>query len=105
MADAAPETKPDTPAPKLVKMELKRHYVPKKQPPNIVGWNRPERRVKDAAGRETVVQEGGFVPGEMCPPPQPGVGYPNKVWAGTVIEVPEDEARTMRTHKIAEAWI
>ena len=33
------------------------------------------------------------------------VGYENKIWAKTVIEVPEDEAKVMRQKGIAEAYL
>lgn len=103
MAEAAPNT-PVAQAEKSVAMELKRHYVPHKLN-KIVGWNRPEKKVKDAAGNERIVQEAGFINDEMAPAPFPGVGFARKIWSGTVIEVPESEARDMRAKKIAEAWL
>lgn len=63
-----------TVAKKMITMTLKRHYVPK-----------GEYEVISRAEHE-----------------QPGVGYPNKLWAGSVIKVPEDEARDMRAKEIAE---
>lgn len=92
------------PALKSVKMELKRHYVPKRLLA-IVGYQQEERRAKDAAGREYVTQEEKWVAGEIFPPVYAGVGYPNKIWAGTVIEVPEDEAKEMRQKGIGEAYL
>jgi hypothetical protein len=97
----APTTAPTA---KAVKMELKRNYVPK-QLLAIVGYQQEERKSKDAAGREYVTQERKWVEGEMYPPIYAGVGFPNKIWAGTVIEVPEDEAREMRSKGIAEAYL
>lgn len=102
---AAPNpTTTETIAPKLVKMQLTRNYVPR-GPFTIVGYDRPEIKAKDAAGREHIVQTAAFIDGEMAPPIHPGVGFVGKVWASTVIEVPEDEARDMRRLKIAEAVI
>lgn len=98
----------DAPTPtidaKLVKMQLVRNYVPR-GPFTVIGYDRPEIKAKDAAGREHIVQTAAFIDGEMCPPLHPGVGFVGKVWASTVIEVPEDEARDMRRLKIAEAVI
>jgi hypothetical protein len=103
-ADAMPAPEPAAPPEKAIRMELKKNYKPRKLI-GVVGWNRPEKRVKDAAGNERIIQTAGFVEGEQCPAPMPGVGYPGKIWAGTVIEVPESEAKAMRDKKIAEAWI
>lgn len=96
---------PNTAAPsKTVAMELKRHYVPMGDY-SIVGHTRPAKVVKDAAGHEVEVAPEKFIDGEMYPPIYGGVGFKNKVWAGTVIEVPEAEAKTMRKNGIAEAYI
>lgn len=93
------------PAPvKTIKMELLRNYVPRKLI-SIVGYLRPEKKVKSAGGQITVVQNEEWIAGEMRPHELSGVGFPNKIWAGTVIEVPEDEGRTMRANKIAEVYI
>lgn len=104
-----------TAAPKSVKMELKRNYVPHNLI-SIVGYNRPAKMVKDAAGQMREVEPAAFVDGEVMPSIFPGVGFgavqengkkvrEQKVWAGTVIEVPEDEARNMRKLGIAEAYL
>lgn len=89
---------------KTVKMELKRNYVPHKLV-SIVGYERPARFTKNAAGEMKEVEPAAFIDGEMYPPIFAGVGYPNKIWAKTVIEVPEDEAKVMRQKGIAEAYI
>jgi hypothetical protein len=85
-------------------MELKRHYVPVNLQ-RIVGYQRPARIVKNAAGEKVEVEAARFVDGEMFPPIFPGVGFDGKIWAGTVIEVPEAEAKTMRSKGIAEAYL
>ena len=94
----------EAPAVKPVKMVLKRHYVPHKLI-SIVGYERPARFVKNAAGETKEVEPAKFIEGEAFPALFPGVGYDNKIWAKTVIEVPEDEARDMRQKGIAEAYI
>lgn len=103
MADAAPNVIETAPV-KAVKVELLRNYVPKKLL-SIVGWEKPAIMRKNAAGELKEIEPAEFRNGEMKPPSYPGAGFPNKVWAGTIIEVPEDEAREMRKLKIAEAVI
>lgn len=89
---------------KAVKMELKRHYVPHKLI-SIVGYQRPAKVVKNAAGEMKEVEPAKFIEGEVYPAIFPGVGFENKIWAGTVIEVPEDEAKTMRQKSIGEVYL
>lgn len=89
---------------KTVMMELKRHYVPHALV-TIVGHQRPARMVKNAAGEMKEAEPAKFIDGEMYPAAFPGVGYDNKIWAGTVIEVPEAEAKDMRKKGIAEAYL
>lgn len=96
MAEATPT--------KTVKMELKRHYVPHNLIA-IIGYERPARFVKNAAGEMKEAEPAAFIDGEMYPPIFAGVGYENKIWAKTVIEVPEDEAKTMKRLGIAEGYI
>lgn len=87
--------------PKMVAMQLLRNYRPSGDF-EIVGHMVPAVTRKDASGREYEVSKAAFVTGEMAPTPQAGVGTTGKIWAGTVIRVPQDEARTMRTNDIAE---
>lgn len=87
--------------PAMVTMKLLRHYVPR-GPFEIVGYQRNAVTVKDAAGRMHELEPATFVKGEMMPPLHPGTGYPNKIWAGTVLRVPDEEARDMRAKGIAE---
>lgn len=86
--------------PKLIAMKLERHYVPRGEF-EIVGYHKPEVKKKTSTGDWKIVEAEEFVEGEACPPPNPGVGYPNKIWATTVIRVPEEEARTMQRLGIA----
>ena len=102
---AAPvETAPEPAKVKTLAMELKRHYVPHDLV-RIVGYQKAARVVKNAGGERVEVEPARFVDGEMYPPIFPGVGFDGKIWAGTVIEVPEAEAKTMRLKGIAEAYI
>jgi hypothetical protein len=95
------ELYPAPPVGKLKAMELKRNYRPVGAF-EIVGHTQPEIKRKNAIGVMEVVQKQSFVPGEMAPPPVPGVTFTHKIWAGTVIRVPIDEAKTMRANSIAE---
>lgn len=90
------------PVGKLQAMELKRNYRPIGVY-ELVGYLRPEVKKKNAAGVLEVVVPKQFIDGEMAPPPVPGVVHANKIWAGTVIRVPADEAKVMRNAGIAEA--
>lgn len=106
------ETAPGNQAPppaekkeKLVPITLVRHYVPmgKKDAEGhrvdtheVVGWQRPEKRMKRPDGQMVVVEEAAFIEGEGAPPPQPGVGFAHKLWRGTTIKVPVSEAKEMR---------
>lgn len=85
----------------LVAMILKRNYVPIGQF-EIVGHHREEVTEKNASGQIIVKSPAEFVPGEMAPPPMPGVGFDRKVWAGTTIRLPVEEARRARDLGIAE---
>ncbi len=102
MAPAAPTN--TAPAPKGVKMELLRNYVPKTLL-SIVGWQKPAVLQKTVGGEMKEIEPAEWREGEAKPAKFAGTGFPNKLWAGTVIEVPEDEARDMRKLKIAEAYI
>ena len=86
---------------KLVKMTLTRHYRPAGEF-EVVGHNLPEIMRKGADGRMHVIQQAAFVPDAPMPPKTPGVGIPGKLWAGTILKLPEAEARTLRKNGIAE---
>lgn len=96
---------PPAPQPRTgVKMELNRNYVPKDLI-RIVGHQKPAVLRKNAAGDMREEEPAEWRAGEMKPPVYPGTGFPNKIWAGTVIEVPEAEAQEMRAKKIASVYI
>lgn len=118
MQSTSVETAPDNQAPapvgkteKLVPITLKRHYVPvgrrdaegNRIPTHeIVGWHRPEKKMKRPDGQMVVVEEAAFIKGEPAPPPQPGVGFAHKIWRGTTIKVPVSEAKEMRRKGIGD---
>lgn len=95
----------EVPAPKPpVKMHavrLLRNYRPA-GPVEIVGWHKDAVRKKSAAGVMVEVSPAEFIRGEMKPAPYPGVGFPGKIWAGTVVKLTEDEARSVKKQRIGE---
>lgn len=93
----------DKPSEKMFPVKLLKNYRPANPDKyEIVGYQRQEKRVKDSAGRETVVHEAAFMEGEMAPPPFAGVGFDTKIWAETVVRLPIDEARRLVGRKLAE---
>jgi hypothetical protein len=79
----------------------------------IVGYLKEAVKRKDAAGNWRVVEPEEFVQGVMKPHQSPGVGFGAmemkdgktvnaKIWAGTQIKVPVDEAKYVISKKIAE---
>lgn len=80
---------------------LQRNYVPCGEY-EIVGYLKEAVKQKDAAGNWRVIEKEEFISGEMKPHTSPGVGYPNKIWAGTTIKLPIDEAKSVVAKKIAE---
>lgn len=85
---------PVQPSEKMFPVKLLKNYHPAGKF-EIVGYQRPEIKQKDSAGRVSVVQESAFIEGEMAPPPFPGVGFDTKVWAETVIKLPVEEAKRL----------
>lgn len=87
------------PAVRLARVKLDKHYSPA-NPFSIVGHTRPEIKKKNPAGREEIFQTEEWIAGEMMPAAIAGTGFKNKVWAGTVIELPEVEAKAIVKQKI-----
>jgi hypothetical protein len=85
----------------LFPVVLNKHYAPVGKY-EIVGWLRPKVEKKDAAGKMITVEPEKFIEGEMHPAPYPGTGYPGKVWAGTTIRLPVEEAKSIVGKKIAD---
>jgi hypothetical protein len=87
-------------APKMVAMKLERNYRPAGDTFEIVGHTRPEIKRKDPSGKEVVIQKEEWIAGEAMPSAIPGAGFANKIWAGTVISLPLDEAKTVQKNRI-----
>jgi hypothetical protein len=71
-------------------------------PENIVGYTRPAKLRKNSAGQMVEVESALFVKGEQMPAKTPGTGFANKIWAGTVIRLPIEEAKAVRKAGIGE---
>lgn len=97
---------------KLFPVVLTKNYVPRAEY-EIVGYLKEAIKRKDAAGNWKVVEPEEFIEGVMRPHTSPGVGYGAsvdkdgkktnaKIWAGTHIRLPVDEAKNVVAKKIAE---
>lgn len=91
---------PVQPSEKMFPVRLLKNYRPAGEY-EVVGYQRPEIKQKDSAGRVSVVQESAFMEGEMSPPPYPGVGFETKIWAETVIKLPMEEAKRLVSKNLA----
>ncbi len=98
--DTSMETAVSRPS-KMFPVLLTKNYAPRGDY-EIVGYLRPEVRRKDSAGNWRVESKEEFVRGEMKPHESPGVGYAKKIWAGTHIKLPVEEAKAILALKIAE---
>lgn len=99
---SAPEkfVMPEPNGEKLIKMTLDHHYAPTGFY-EVVGYNQEEVVKKRADGSTIVVTAAAFIPDVVKPHHIGGVGFQNKIWAGTVLKVQETEARLMRKNGIA----
>jgi len=97
---------------KLFPVLLTKNYCPRGDY-EIVGYLKEEVKQKDAAGNWRIIEPEEFIEGEMKPHASPGVGYGEyidkngkktnaKIWAGTHIKLPLDEAKHLVAKKIAE---
>lgn len=86
---------------KLFPILLTKNYAPTCNY-EIVGYLKEAVKRKNAAGTWKIVEPEEFVKGEMKPHSSPGVGFPNKIWAGTTIKLPIDEAKRLIGLKAAE---
>lgn len=103
-ATQEPRTRNREPAaekPSRFPVKLLKNYVPVGEF-DVIGYDKEEVRMKDAAGRWHILEAAEFVAGEVKPPVYPGTGFPNKIWAGTTISLPVDEARGIIEKRIAE---
>lgn len=85
----------------LVEMVLLKNYRPGGEFA-IVGHQTEERLTKSPSGELVVSEPSRFVDGEIAPAPLPGVGYEGKIWAGTVIRLPREEAMRLYDKGIAK---
>lgn len=88
----------------MIAMRLERNYRPAGEF-EIVGHTRPEIRKKTPAGVEEVVQAEEWMAGQPMPSAIPGAGFANKIWAGTVINLPVDEAKAVQKARIGVAHL
>lgn len=97
---------------KLFPVLLIKNHVPKSEY-EIVGYLKEAVKQKDAAGNWRIIEPEAFIEGEMKPHQSHGVGFGEavmkdgtkvnaKIWAGTTIKVPLDEAKFVIAKKIAE---
>lgn len=86
---------------KLFPVLLSKNYAPRGEY-EIVGYLKEAVKRKDAAGNWRVIEPEQFVAGEMKPHIMPGVGFAGKIWAGTQIKLPIDEAKGLVAKKLAE---
>jgi len=101
--DLPPDYEAETVAekPRMVPVTLNRHYRPATENYEVVGHWVPKVELKDVAGRMVTISPERFEKGAMAPPPIASVGTLSvKLWAGTVVKLPVDEARTVRRAEI-----
>lgn len=85
----------------LFPVHLLKNYVPKGLF-EIVGHHKAAVEKKNAAGQMIVVEPARFVEGEQRPAPYPGAGFSDKIWSGTVLRLPIDEAKALIGKRLAE---
>lgn len=82
-------------------VRLERNYAPIGYY-ETVGWLKPAVfRKKYGMEKPVMVEPEEFINGEKAPPAVAGTGYESKVWAGTTIMLPEEEAKSVVAAKIA----
>lgn len=86
---------------KLFPVLLTKNYMPKAEY-EIVGYLKEAVERKNALGKMEIIEPEQFIEGEMKPHQTPGVGYPGKIWAGTTLRLPIEEAKFVISKKIAE---
>jgi hypothetical protein len=86
---------------KMFPVLLSKNYQPVGEY-EIVGYLKEAVKRKNAAGNWITVEKEEFIEGEMKPHQSPGVGYAGKIWSGTTIKLPVDEAKSVVAKKIAE---
>ena len=89
------------PKQEMFPVKLLKNYVPSGKV-EILGYLRKAVNQKDAAGRWIEVEPEKFIEGEMMPSIYPGTGFDGKIWAGTHVSLPVQEAKTLIDRRIAE---
>jgi len=85
---------------KLFPVVLNKNYVPSGKY-EVIGYLKEAVKRKDAAGNWKIIEKEEFVNGAVKPHPSPGVGYAGKIWAGTHIRLPLDEAKAVIAKKMS----
>lgn len=111
------------PPPKMVRVKLLRNYRPQERPNpayvpspkqdgrylppvfEIVGHWKPAVIVRNKLGKDEELEPAKFIDGEPAPSSKSGVGFADKLWAGTIMRVTSDEAKYMRANGIGEIEI
>lgn len=102
----------DTAAQQMFPIVLNKNYVPIDNY-EIIGYLKEAVKRKDAAGNWRVEEKEEFIEGVMKPHSSPGVGFGEtkdkngrktnaKIWAGTHIRLPVEEAKRLIQNKAAE---
>ena len=87
---------------RLAAMLLKRHYRPMGFY-EVVGHHTREVWRKKASGEQYLAEPSEWKPGEKADPPVAGaLGFADKLWAGTVVRLPFEEAKTIQKAGIGE---
>lgn len=92
----------EKPSGRLFPVLLLKNYAPRTKNFEILGHTKPARMTKGAAGEWLEVEPKRWIADEQNPPPVPGVEVPGKIWAGTIIRLPVDEAKGVIEKKIGE---
>jgi hypothetical protein len=86
---------------KMFPVKLLYNYMPQGEYSKL-GWQKPAVERKNAAGQTILLEPARFVEGEIAPAPYPGVGFAGKVWKGSVIGLPREEAIALVDSKRAD---
>ena len=101
----------------MVRVKLLRNYRPRELPDpankgkylppvfEIVGHWKDAIVVRNKLGKDEELEPAKFIEGEPAPSSKAGVGYADKLWAGTIMRVASDEAKYIRANGIGEIEI
>jgi hypothetical protein len=92
--------------PKMVPVLLSRHYRPRGEHEIAGHWTQQVEKKNVLTGKMEVVKPSEFIANEPAPPPMAGVGTSSpKLWAGTLVRLPAEEAKTVRREGIGTVEI